>query len=260
MNFKKYTEANRKAWNQVGPIHEDIKKEAKKAFLEPGYSCLDETVAKALREAGIEGKDVAQVCCNDGVETLSLKNLGAASCTGFDISDEAIQAAERLAEQSGIACEFVRTDIYEIPEKYNTKFDIVYISVGALVWFPDLKGFFDVVSRLLREGGALIVYEMHPVLNMMDEEADDFRIKHSYFIDGPRVYDDGLTYLGNDNYDSSPTYNFDPTLSQMINATISAGLNLRRFDEFDHDQSALFEHLEDSNIKIPMSYLLIAKK
>jgi 2-polyprenyl-3-methyl-5-hydroxy-6-metoxy-1,4-benzoquinol methylase len=259
MDIKKYTEANRKAWNEVSPIHEEMKKEAKKQFLEPGFSCLDEVITKAIKQIGIEGKDVAQVCCNDGVETLSLKNLGAASCTGFDISDEAIRTAELLSTEAEIPCRFVRTDIYDIPKDYHAQFDVVYISAGVFIWFPDLKRFFQVVSELLKEGGTVLIYEMHPFLNMLDEEEDDIRIKHSYFIDKPHMYDDGLTYLG-DNYEGSPTYNFDPTMSQIISAIIRNGLNIKHFEEYDYDLSALFEHLEDKQIKIPMSYLISAEK
>lgn len=260
MDIKKYTEANRKAWNEVSLRHEDIKREAKKQFLKPGFSCLDETVTEKLRTLGIEGKDIVQVCCNDGVETLSLKNMGAASCTGFDISDAAIVSAHKLAEEANIDCQFVRTDIYDIPNGYEGRFDIVYISVGALSWFPDLAQFFQVVGRLLRPRGTLLIYEMHPFLNMIDEENRTPRIQSSYFNEKPWVYDDGITYRGNDPYESSTTYNFDLTVSDVINSVIQNGLQLKEFREFPHDLSAMFEQLEDRDIQIPMSLMLVAEK
>lgn len=260
MDIKKYTEANRKAWNEVSPRHEDIKREAKKQFLEPGFSCLDETVTEKLQTIAIEGKNIAQVCCNDGVETLSLKNMGAVSCTGFDISDAAIASARKLAEEAGIDCQFLRTDIYDISNEYDGRFDLVYISVGALSWFPDLAQFFQVVGRLLRPGGTLLIYEMHPFLNMVDEENRTPRIQFSYFNSEPWVYDDGITYMGNDNYESSTTYNFDPTVSDIINSVIQNDLQLKEFREFPHDLSAMFEQLENRDIQIPMSFMLVAEK
>ncbi|HEU5138449.1 MAG TPA: class I SAM-dependent methyltransferase [Bacillales bacterium] len=259
MDYKKYTEANRKAWNEVAPKHEEIKREAKKQFLEPGFSCLDETVTEKLQKIGLEGKNVAQVCCNDGVETLSLKNLGAASVTGFDISDAAIKSGRQLAAEAGMDCEFVRTDIYEVPDEYDGRYDLAYISVGALSWFPDLRLFFQVVRRLLKPEGELLIYEMHPFLNMLDEENHTFSIKYSYFIDEPWVYDDGITYMGNDSYESSPTYNFDYKISDIFAGLLQNDFRIKAFEEFPHDLSPMFEHLEGRKIEVPMSMMIVAR-
>ncbi|HET7578147.1 MAG TPA: class I SAM-dependent methyltransferase [Bacillales bacterium] len=259
MNYKKYTEANRKAWNEVTPKHEEIKREAKRKFMDPGFSCLDGTVTEKLQEIGLEGKDVAQVCCNDGVETLSLKNLGAASVTGFDISDAAIESGRRLAAESGIDCEFVRTDIYEIPEEYYGHYDLAYISVGALSWFPDLRLYFEVVGRLLKRGGTLLIYEMHPFLNMLDEDSNTFSIKHSYFIDEPWVYDDGILYMGNNPYESSTTYNFDHKVSDIFTGLLRGGFQIGAFEEFPHDLTPMFEHMEGRKIEVPMSMIIVAQ-
>ncbi|HET7658635.1 MAG TPA: class I SAM-dependent methyltransferase [Bacillales bacterium] len=257
MDIKKYTESNRMAWNEIAPKHEELKREAKKQFFEPGFSCLDEIVTEKLAEIGLEGKRVAQVCCNDGVETLSLKNLGAADATGFDISDGAIEAARQLAEATGIECEFVRTDIYEVPEKYERSFDLIYISAGVLVWMPNLPGFFKIVRRLLKTGGKVLIYEMHPFLKMLDEESETIAIKYSYFTEGPQMYDDGITYMGNEDYKASPAYNFDPKLSDIVNAMIKGGLQIAEMQEYPHDLSPMFEHLEEGEILIPMSFMLM---
>ena len=258
VDIKKYTEANRMAWNEIAPKHEEMKREAKKQFKEPGFSCLDEVVTKKLQENGIKGKKVAQVCCNDGVETLSLKNLGAAEATGFDIADGAIASAQKLASDSGIPCEFVRTDIYEVPEEYNGLFDLVYISAGALVWLPDLVGFFQIVRRLLKAEGKLLIYEMHPFLKMIDEEDDQITLKYSYFTEGAQKYDGGITYMGNDSYQASPAFNFDPKLSDIINAIINSGMQIEEMNEYPHDLSPMFEHLEEEIVKIPMSLTILA--
>ncbi|HET7577709.1 MAG TPA: class I SAM-dependent methyltransferase [Bacillales bacterium] len=259
MDYKKYTEANRQAWNEVSPKHEEIKREAKKQFLEPGFSCLDETVTTQLQQIGLKGKHVAQICCNDGVETLSLKNLGAASATGFDISDGAIEAARRLADEAKVDCNFVRTDIYEISDEYNGQFDLAYISVGALSWFPDLESFFQVVRRVLKPGGIMVIYEMHPFLNMLEEEDHTFRIRHSYFREEPWAYDDGITYMGNESYESSTAYNFDQKLSDIIGGALHNGFQLKAFREFPHDLSGMFEQMEDRKIQVPLSFMLVAQ-
>ncbi|HKA55002.1 MAG TPA: class I SAM-dependent methyltransferase, partial [Candidatus Binatia bacterium] len=146
MERSRYTAANRLAWNEAAPIHRRQRFARLLAdFRRPGYGCLDAVETAKLREIGLAGKAVAQLCCNNGQELLSIKNLGAGRCVGFDISDDFIAQARELAAAGGIACEFVRTDVYDIPPDYHGAFDLVYITIGALCWMPDLAPFFHLV-------------------------------------------------------------------------------------------------------------------
>ncbi|MCL9662959.1 class I SAM-dependent methyltransferase [Paenibacillus hunanensis] len=262
MEIKNYIEANRRSWNQVAARHHKGKEERKQLFKNPGHSIMDATITAKLQEYNLTGKRVAQLCCNDGTETLSLKNMGAAACTGFDISDYAIEEARKLAELSGIECEFVQTDVYEISEQYNATFDLVYISAGSLIWFPDLALFFKTVARLLKPGGMVLIYDIHPVVFMLDENDKEhpLEMKFSYFIDEPRVYNDGLDYINKETYEGETYYVFDPTISQIINSVLSNGLIMRSFDEYAHDISALYDHLQHQETKVPQSYILSAVK
>jgi ubiquinone/menaquinone biosynthesis C-methylase UbiE len=263
MDRKKYTEANRIAWNEVMPYHQKAK-DGKffRAFLTPGYSCLDDVVASKLNECGVKGKDVAQLGCNDGRETLSLKNMGANRTVGFDISDSAISEARKLAETAKLTCEFVRTDIYEIPENYDNSFDLIYISIGFLPWLPDLGRFFEIAARLLRKNGQLLIYESHPFLHMFDAEAKDYppRIVESYFRREPWVDTTSLDYYTNTVYDASAQYNFPHTLSDLIGGMVRAGLEVVRFEEYAEDISLCYAHFNNKEPKIPMSYILIGQK
>ncbi|MFD1990030.1 class I SAM-dependent methyltransferase [Paenibacillus nicotianae] len=262
MNIKNYTEANRRSWNQVAARHHQGKEERKQLFKNSGHSVLDDTITAKLQAYGLSGKRVAQLCCNDGTETMSLKNLGAAACTGFDISDYAIEEARKLATACDIDCEFVQTDIYDIPETYNESFDLVYISAGSLIWFPDLSLFFQTVSRLLKSNGVVLIYDIHPVLFMLDENDKDhpLEMKFSYFIDEPRTYNDGLDYINKETYEGETYYVFDPTLSQILNCVLENQLIIRSFDEYNHDISSLYDHLRDQTINLPQSYILSAVK
>ena len=64
---------------------------------------------------------------------------------------------------------FLACDVYAVPAEYDAQFDLVYISVGAFGWLPDLTGFLAVCARLLRPGGKLLIYEMHPILDMIED-------------------------------------------------------------------------------------------
>jgi ubiquinone/menaquinone biosynthesis C-methylase UbiE len=257
-----YFDANRAAWNEAAPRHAAAAFERlAKNFGQPGYSVLDAIETGWLNEIGISGKDVVQLSCNNGRELLSLKNLGAGRCVGFDISDGFIEQAHKLAQVSGIPCEFVRANVYEIPAEYDHQFDLVYITVGALGWLPDMNGFFRVVARLLRPGGWVMIYEMHPILDMFTPGTPrTLELVDSYFRTEPYIEDDGLDYVGQTDYKGPVTFWFHHKMSDIIQSCIDQGLAVRRFVEYEHDISNSFAYLAKETIRPPLCYLLIARK
>ena len=270
MDIKKYTDANREAWNEAILVHQKarLKKKIdyKKAFAQKGYSTLDKYELAKLKEIGLKGKRVAQLCCNNGRETLSLINMGAQSGVGFDISDEAIKEARKLAEISGLDCEFVRTDVYDIGEEYYDSFDLVYITIGAMAWLPDLNKFFGVVSKLLKKNGNLMIYEHHPFCYMLAMEGDDefdpnnpLKIVHSYFRTEPWVGDDGIDYIGGTKYKAKTSYDFTNTLMNIINSVASNGIRIQEYSECGHDISNEFE-LQEKEQLIPLCFILLGLK
>ncbi len=266
MKTKNYTEANRKAWNEVMPIHRKHRKVDYDAlFSTSGASVLDELVTGKVLDIGIEGRNIAHYCCNNGVELLSLVNLGGRCGTGFDISDAAVEEARGFAERAGIAAEFVRTDLYDLRPGEYRGFDFVYFSIGGLCWLPDLGKVFEIVAESMVEGGDLLIYDMHPFLNMLacpgEPEYDDpLRVVYSYFKSDPWVSSDGIDYIGGTRYEGETHYDWSHTLSEIFNAASDAGLNLRSFDEHRHDISNLFEHLDSAKGNIPLCYMAHFRK
>ena len=196
-DIKKYTQANREAWNEAMPHHQ--KSNADKwdiAFSDKGFSVIKEPELSLIESLNFQGQKIAHVCCNNGVELMSLKNMGAGECVGFDISDEAIQEARERAARVDIACEFVQTDAYDIPEKYHDTFDIVYISIGCLGWMPAIQRFFGKVAALLNEDGELFIHESHPFSEMLPSDdldnVDPMKIIEPYFKQEPYIDNDGI--------------------------------------------------------------------
>jgi len=264
--FKKYTEANRDAWNEVMPRHQKIARERwDNAFMQPGFVCLDEVELELLKQIGVEGKNVVHLCCNNGVELLSLKNLGANQCVGFDISDIAVQEATERAEQCQIGCQFIRSDVYEIGPEHENRFDMVYISVGCLGWMPDLKLFFEKAVGLLKNGGLIFIYETHPFLEMLpsddSEEVGSLRIIEPYFKTEPYVEQGGLDYVGHSEYATATThYWFVHKLSDILMGLIENRISIEHFSEYETDISAGHKRIEQAQAGIPLSYILIGRK
>lgn len=258
-----YVEANRQAWNEAAAVHARSQWEAlERRFREPGYSCLDAVATSALRTIGIEGKAVAQLCCNNGRELLSIRNLGAGCCVGFDISDEFIVQARRLAAIAGLDCSFVVANAYDIPAAYDDRFDLVMVTIGALGWMPDLPAFLAVAARLLRPGGTLFVYEQHPIMDMFEpwDTADPLRLRYSYFRKEPWRDEDGLDYWTGARYASRPMYWFHHKLSDIIGACLANGLAIAAFEEHGHAMHDGHAAIERQTIRPPLGYTLAARR
>ena len=260
---KDYVAANRAAWDEVAPVHARQNQERMlAAFRQPGYSCLEPVETELLRGIGIEGKDVAQLCCNNGREILSVKNLGAARCVGFDFSAPFLEQARALAASGGIACDFVETEISKIPRDYDDAFDLVLITIGVLNWMPDLEAFLAVPARLLRPGGVVLLHEQHPVLNMFEpgDPVDPPRLHYSYFGQGVYEVKDGLDYYGGSDYDARPYYWFPHKLSDIVTVALARGFELTHFEERPGDISNTFPELGKAALRPPMSFTMLLRK
>jgi SAM-dependent methyltransferase len=231
-------------------------------FRELGYSCLDEVATSALRTIGIEGRAVAQLCCNNGRELLSIRNLGAGRCVGFDVSEEFIGQARRLAEIAGLDCSFVVASAYDIPAAYDDGFDLVVVTIGVLGWMPDLPAFLAVAARLLKPGGTLFIYEQHPIMDMFEpwDAADPLRLRYSYFRKEPWRDEDGLDYWTGARYASKPMYWFHHKLSDIVGACLATGLEIAAFEEHGHAMHDGYAAIERQEIRPPLGYTLAARK
>ena len=260
---KQYTSANREAWEEVAPIHHRHNHARLiEAFSQPGFSCLDDVETAQLKALGVAGKDVAQVCCNNGRELLSVKNMGAARCVGFDGAQAFLDQGKELAKAASLDVEFVCCDAYDIEDAYKGQFDLVTITIGVLSWMPDIEGFFSVVAGLVKPGGAVFIYEQHPILEMIKPDGPDVPIEWelSYFHDEPYVDTGGLDYYGGESYEAKPVTSFCHKLSDIFMAAIDSSLAIEDFAEYPHHISNAWYNVEKSDIGLPMCYTLVLRK
>ncbi len=264
MQDKDYIEANRQAWNEVAPIHAQHNMEQLIADLQtPGVYRIDEIERAFFADINVQGKAVVQLCCNDGRELISVKKMGAGRCVGVDISERFIDQAKQLVQASGHACEFICTNVLDLPSDNDGAFDIVFITIGALTWIPDPGAFFGIVHRLLKPGGHVFLHDMHPFLNMFEVDDPEGVLptaQLTYFDKGPHPDTNGLDYYGNTEYAASVNYWFSHKLSDVIGGCLRHGLAIQRFEEYPYDIGKIFEHFEKLPIQLPLSYVLVAAK
>ena len=260
-----YREANRKAWNQTADYHRADGQYARLlvGFRDPAFSCFDAVAAGLLDGIGVAGRDVAQLCCNNGRELISVRRRGAARCVGFDAAGAFLAQARELAAVAGADCAFVETDIYTVPAAFDGAFDLAYITTGVLGWMPDLDGFFAVAARLLRPGGRFFAYEQHPILDMFEPErdGDPHEPVVSYFEREALGEAASLDYYGNAQYAAETSYWFVHPLGDVISACLDRGFALEHLREYPHNVSSdNFAIYENRPAQFPLSYSLIARK
>jgi 2-polyprenyl-3-methyl-5-hydroxy-6-metoxy-1,4-benzoquinol methylase len=102
----------------------------------------------------VSGLRLLHLQCHIGLDTLAWARAGA-RVTGLDFSPAAIDAARDLARRSGLSdkAEFVCADVYEAASALgHATFDIVYVSLGALCWLPDVDRWAEQVGALVAPG------------------------------------------------------------------------------------------------------------
>ena len=236
-------EKNREAWNEAMVYHQNARKKSlQEGFKNQKFSTFDrdcdDILIEKLNKIDFTDKVVAQLPCNNGRELLSLIKFGAKKGIGFDISDTAILEANELRTISNLNVEFHRINILEIDDTFNGSIDFIYISEGSLQWFPSLKDYFKIVSKLLKPDGKILIYEIHPFAYFF-EPANDSGVEPtfdnflSYFEKGPYAYKNGMDYVGETAYDAKECCWYMHKISDIINAIICNGLEIEHIDEYN---------------------------
>jgi 2-polyprenyl-3-methyl-5-hydroxy-6-metoxy-1,4-benzoquinol methylase len=259
-----YLNKNKESWNQRTDFHLKSEFYNQKEFMK-GRTSLNEIELSLLGD--ISGKSILHLQCHIGQDSLSFARMGA-QVTGVDLSDNAINNAQRLNAELGLDAKFICCNVYDLPQHLDGQFDIVYVSYGAIVWLPDLEKWAGIISRYLKPGGQFVFVEFHPVVMLFDN--DFSKIAYRYFNSGAIIETETGTYAERGAEMSKESVTWNHSLSEVINSLIKSGLQIKRLDEHDYspyncfsqtekiaDRKYRIKHLGD---KIPMVYALVAEK
>jgi hypothetical protein len=114
------------------------------------------------------------------------------------------------------------------------------------------------VSRLLKEGGEILIFEIHPVAYLFDYKEAGLDKPFSYFDKGPYHYKNGMDYVGGVQYEAKECFWFMHKMSDILSAILHNGIEIQEFDEYNlemanSESAKLFD-------KFPLSYILTGKK
>jgi SAM-dependent methyltransferase len=190
--MSKEHESNRVAWNEAAESYRagldssiELLKSGGTTFCEPELRHL-----KALVEVP---KRCIHLQCAGDTDTLSLINFGAREVVGVDISEEMIRIAQIKSDTLKMNARWVSSDVLNTPAELNGTADLVYTGKGAINWMMDIDAWASVVSRLLKPGGVLYLFEGHPFTYCFDMKATELKIDpiyQGYFSETPYASQD----------------------------------------------------------------------
>ncbi len=188
--------------------------------------------------------------CHFGLDTLSWARRGAA-VVGVDLSGEAIGLARRLADKVGLSgrATFVEADVYDAPRHLGgRRFDVVFVSWGAIEWLPDLERWARICADHLAPGGRFYMAELHPLAYCLDETAPEaLRLRYRYMPapDDP-VMDPVEGSYADPSADTAGhvAYGWSHSLAEVVGALLGAGLRLEYLREAPFSVSPVFDAME----------------
>lgn len=257
-DLARYTEQNRRAWNEIADQRERVRRALDASFFAAEKTSLHAVELDALGD--LRGQRALHLACASGGDTLSLAVLGA-DVVGVDISDAAISIAKAKSADTGLSARFIRADLFDLPPDLQAaNFDLVFASSGCLAWIPDLTRWATIVAAALRMGGRLVLHELHPAMIAL-EVVDGVLTPSNYFgRDEPSVENGPLTGVNC----TEIRYDFLWPLGDVVTSAVRAGLQVVRLEESPPDPASHWaerfgDHLE-SLLQFPASFLLVAER
>lgn len=205
--------------------------------------------------SNVTGKKVANICGSDGQRAVPLAILGA-DVTVFDISAPQKEYALALAKSAGVDINYVVGDFCSLDkEAYRCYFDYTYCEGGIMHYFHDISLFFGTIYQILKPGALMVFSDFHPINKAIRAENPKRNVEMclgNYFDtaihEGHVPY---AKYFPEDMQKNFPSCKLRfYTLSEIINAVISAGLEIKEIQE----------HPKYNDKNFPGELTIIAKK
>jgi SAM-dependent methyltransferase len=223
------TGANKKGWDGLAEDHYRI---YHTDSLLAGEPLLNDVIRTEVGD--VKGKSLVHLLCHIGTDTLSWALLGA-EVTGIDISPKSLAYARKLSEKMGIDAKFIESDIMDVCDKVNEKFDVVFSSTGVLCWLPDIKRYAQTVRKLLSDSGFFYILDGHPFRSVLVDETGDISadtIVGNYFRKEVWHYDYMGDYTDPDLRVPGDCYEWNWSMGDLVTAFCEAGMRIAFLHEF----------------------------
>lgn len=202
----------------------------------------------------LSGKRVADLGCGFGWASRWMREQGAASVLGLDLSQNMVARAKSYTKDTAIEYRIADLDTLELPQ---LAFDLVY-SALTFHYVQDFGRLIRMIHAALSPGGDLVFTIEHPIFMaaarpqwIADEGGRKSWPVNGYSVEGERHTD----------WFAKGVIKHHRTLATTLNTLIDVGFTLRRIEEFSptrkqiEEMPALAEEMER-----PMMLLVSARK
>lgn len=180
----------------------------------------------------IEGVDFVELGCGGGQASIGTAKEGAENVVGVDFSPEQLRHARKLRDLYGVDAQFVGGDVTNLPFPDN-RFDVAF-SGWVFQMVENIEKCLKEAHRVLREDSVLVFDLPHPFYELFNPNTET--LERSYHASNRRE----ITI--DEEYESKMIV-FDRTVSELHNALVDAGFDVRRIlepgsddpDEYDDD-------------------------
>jgi SAM-dependent methyltransferase len=248
-------EINRRRWDALATRHgqgEDSFYDVE-GFLAGESTLSERELGQVAAAAGdVDGQALLHLQCHFGMDTLSWARRGA-RVTGVDFSPVAVQRARGLAEQAGLAAQFIEADVLELPADLAGRFDVVFASYGVLCWVRSAQAWMASAANCLRPGGALVLIDIHPLVGMLDT-AQPLVVDFPYGGEQPVTLASGSSYaVGNLDPSVGQTVQWPHGLGEIVTGAVAAGLRVESLTEwYEEDQDPKLVVGDDGLARFPI--------
>lgn len=214
-------------------------------------------------EEDVASQKIINLLGSNGIKAVSLALLGH-DVTVVDFSAENECYAKELSRESGVEIRYILSDVLQLPEEeLSLDYDTVLMENGVLHYFQDLEPLFEVVSKLLRKGGRLVLQDFHPVSTKLITSSGTTANIRKHKVTGD-YFDTAIIekevsyskYLQTDT--RSETTNKvllrNWTLGEIVTSIASQGMYIRILEEQPNLSSDVFDK------GIPKTFTIIAER
>ena len=241
-----WTKGTYDAWLQRFGEPEEVAKSIKKDPLAKITS-----ISKWTGE--LEGQRVINLLGSHGTKAIAMAKLGA-SATVVDISEENARYAQEVAEAAGVELRYIVSDVLSLnDEELVGSYDLVFMELGILHYFVDLTPLFEIVSKLLKPGGRMILQDFHPIsTKLITSKGKKHKVAGNYFSKNLIPTQVAFTKYLTEEKEISYVYERKWTLGEIITAVAQVGLFIKELDEQPN--------IKLSDRGIPKLFTIVAEK
>lgn len=202
----------------------------------------------------LAGKRIVDLGCGFGWASRWMREQGAASVLGIDLSENMISRAQEFTREDAITYQMADLETLELPEG---TFDLAY-SALTFHYVRDFERLARMVHRSLVPGADFVFTIEHPIFMaatyprwIEDEDGRKTWPVNRYSVEGERQTD----------WFVKGVVKYHRTISTTLNALIQAGFTIKAVEEFAPSPDQIRENpaLEEE-IERPMMLLISAKR